>query len=114
VDGEAARDLAFQLRDEWAGEEGPFVCTIDARRFICFTVDAQAAFEELLDEALSRGLIRITVLAVSTALAGLFCDIMVRSDAMSIYQFLDVSYEKEYEAEMEEWLSEPFTAEPHA
>lgn len=105
---ETVRELAWQLRDERAGENGPFVLVVDACGLRFFAADAQAVFEELLEKALEDGLTRIAVLARSTSLAGLFCDIMVRTGVMPIYQFLDLDYEDETEAEMESWLSEPF------
>ena len=110
MDMEMARELAFQMRDEWAGATDPFVWLVDARQFSGFTADAQACFEELLEEGLDRGLLRITVLGVSTAYAGLFLNIIMRADVMSLYQFLDVSYEKNFLEEMETWLMDPFSS----
>jgi anti-anti-sigma regulatory factor len=108
ADLETVQELARQLRDERAGEKEPYILVIDACALRFFAADAQAAFEELLEEALEDGLTRITVLARSTGLAGLFCDIMVRTEVMPIYQFLDLDYEDDAETEMESWLYEPF------
>ena len=99
------------MRDEWAGEPEPFVWVLDARELTWFTADAQAMFEALLEEGLNRGLLRISVLAVTTALATLFCDMMVRADAMPVYQFLDVAYETNFHEELEQWVREPFSAQ---
>lgn len=107
---EDLQTLSFQLRDEWAGMNKPFVLVIDARSFHLFSTDAQALFEELLEEALECGLVRVTVLAITTALASLFCTIMVRTEVMPLYQFLDLAYEENFESEMENWLNEPFSA----
>lgn len=105
---EACRTLQFQLRDEWAGWEDCFVLVVDTRAFRYFTADAQALFEEILEEAMEAGLARITVLGISTAYAGLFCEMMVRLDLMPMYQFLDLSYEEDWRGEMEDWLRGPF------
>lgn len=105
---EEAKQILFQFRDEWAGVHEPFVLVVDARTFRFFAADAQAMFEQMLEEALDAGLVRITVLAISTALAGLFCNIMVRTEAMPVYQFLDLAYEEDFRTEMENWLAEPF------
>lgn len=108
VSGDDMRTLAIQFHDEWAGQETSFVLVVDARTFVYFTADAQALFEELLEGALDSGLIRVSVLAISTGLANLFCSIMVDTDAMPIYQYLDLSYEKDFRSEMDNWLNEPF------
>lgn len=105
---DAVQILAHQLRDEWAGLEDSFVLVLDARTFKCFAADAQALFEELLEEGLSCGMVRLTVLAISTALANMFCSMMVRTEVMPIYQFLDLAYEEDFRREMEKWLNEPF------
>lgn len=104
-----AQNLSFQMRDEWAGSEGPFVWVVDIRQFTAFDADAQAVFEDLFEEALAKELVRMTVLGVTTALSGLFLNIVMRADAMEVYQFLDVSYEKDFLAEMEHWLGAPFS-----
>jgi len=100
--------LRHQLRDEWAGMGDPFVLVLDIRSFRYFSADAQALVEELLEEALDEGLARVSVLGVSTAFAGQFCNMMVRTEVMPIYQFLDLAYEEDWRAEMERWLSGPF------
>jgi len=104
-------ELSRNLHDEWAGLRDPFVLVIDARQFRYFASDAQARFEHLLEESLQHGLVRITVLAISTALANLFCSIMVRTDVMPYYQYLDVAYEDDFLTEMKNWLNEPFSNE---
>lgn len=101
VDLEEVRGLAFGLRDEIAGLTEPFVVVLDAVKFEHFTADAQAEFELLLEEAMERGLGRISVLAYSTGFAGLFCEMMVRMDAMDLYQYIDISYEEDWEEELE-------------
>jgi hypothetical protein len=113
LDLEVLRELSLQMRDERAGSDDPFVLVIDARNFRHFTADAQACFEEMLEELLQSGLVRVTVLAVSTALANLFCAIMVRTEVMPMYQFLDLEYENDYQKEMENWLNEPFDLTPN-
>jgi anti-anti-sigma regulatory factor len=107
---EKAQRLQFQLRDEWAGMNAPFCLLVDARGFRYFKADAQALFETILEEAVQAGLQRITVVAVSTGLASVFCNSMVRADLMHMYQFMDIAYEPKWKAEVEEWLMEPFTA----
>jgi hypothetical protein len=109
VDMEELDTFRFQLADEWAGTEGEFVLLVDARNFQTFTADAQAGFEEVLEAAREQGMIRISVLGISTALASLFCSIMVQTDLMDIYQFLDLSYETDWKNEMKSWLDTPFT-----
>ncbi|MGA0332773.1 MAG: hypothetical protein ACO3N7_00665 [Kiritimatiellia bacterium] len=111
VDLEQMRVLLFQMRDEWAGLSEPFVFLIDARNFKYFTADAHAAFEELLEEAKLEGLVRISVLGISTSLAALFCSIMVQCDLMEMYQFLDLAYEEDWKTEMKTWLDSPFELE---
>ena len=108
---EECKTLRFQLRDEWAGLDTAFVLVVDVRAFRYFTADAQAMFEEIMEEALAEGVERITVLGVSTAYASLFCEMMVRTDLMPLYQFLDLSYEEDWRGEMEAWLGEPFEEE---
>lgn len=108
VDQSQMRDFIFQLRDEFAGYHHQFVILIDARNFKFFTADAQASFEELLEEAEEAGMVRITVLGISTALASLFCSIMVQTELMEIYQFLDLAYEADWKTEMKTWLDAPF------
>lgn len=108
VDQSQMRDFLFQMRDEWAGLDSYFVLLVDARNFKYFTAEAQASFEEFLEEAAEEGLVRITVLGISTALAGLFCSVMVQTDLMDIYQFLDLAYEADWKKEMKEWLDAPF------
>lgn len=108
VDQTQMRECIFQLRDEWAGLDVYFVMLVDARNFKHFTADAQAAFQEMVEEARVEGMLRITVLGISTALAGLFCSIFVQTDMMDIYQFLDLAYEPDWKAEMKEWLDAPF------
>ena len=105
------REFTFQMRDEWAGLDEKFVLLIDARNFKNFAADAQAAFEELLEEAAGCGMIRITVLGISTALAGLFCSIMIQTELMDLYQYLDLAYEADWKAEMKAWLDSPFMKE---
>jgi hypothetical protein len=100
------QDLHFQLRDEWAGMEESFVLVLDVRKFHSFNADAQAGFEEILEEAREEGLYRITTLGVSTAFASLFCNIMIHTELMEDYQFLDLAYEEDWRAEMESWLQE--------
>jgi len=102
------RELYFQLMDELAGFEERFVLVLDARRFSTFSADAQAILEELLEDLPEHGLERVSVLGISTAFAALFCKIMVRTDLMPVYQFLDLAYEDDWEAELEHWLNEPF------
>ncbi len=102
------REFTFQMRDEWAGLDQEFVLLVDARNFKNFSADAQAGFEEFLEEAVEYGLVKITVLGISTALAGLFCSIMVQTDMMEYYQFLDLAYEADWKAEMKSWLDAPF------
>jgi len=108
IDQAQMRRFICQMRDEWAGEENPFVLLVDARTFKYFTAEAQASFEEFLEEARERGMIRISVLGISTALAGLFCSIMVQTDLMEQYQFLDLAYEEDWKSEMKTWLDSPF------
>jgi hypothetical protein len=101
---EEVRRLGFGLRDEIAGLPEPFVVVLDAVKLEHFTADAQAEFELLLEEAMERGLCRISVLAYSTGFAGLFCEMMVRMDAMDLYQYIDISYEEDWQEELEESL----------
>jgi len=102
---EEVRHFGFQLRDEAAGDPDPFVMVVDTRKFKSFHADAQAELEALLEEAHeSLGLERISVLGVSTAFANLFCNMMVRTELMEIYQFLDLAYEEDWRTEMEQWL----------
>lgn len=108
VSAEDARKLAFDLENELAGPGEAFVLQIDVREFGHFTADGQAYFEEVLERCKDKGLARVSLLAVSTALAGIFREIMVRNDLMDLYQYLDLSYETEWEAEMEAHLMEPF------
>jgi len=107
IDLEDVQRLQFQLRDEWAGIEPPFSLMVDARRFKLFTADAQALFEGLLEEAVASGLAKITVIAVSTGFAGLFCTIMMRTELMEFYQYMDTAYEPDWKDEVEPWLMEP-------
>lgn len=109
VDMAQMQEFIFQMRDECAGMDQEFVLLVDARNFKQFTADAQAGFEEVLEEAAECGLVRITVLGISTALAGLFCSIMIQTDMMAIYQFLDLAYEADWKAEMKAWLDAPFS-----
>jgi ABC-type transporter Mla MlaB component len=111
IDAHDMRGFVFELENELAGAEGPFVLQINVQTLHHFTADAQALFEECLENAKIQGLYRVTVLAKSTAHASLFCDMMVRSELMSDYQFLDVSYEEDWEMEMETWLGEAFAGE---
>lgn len=108
VDMEQMRVLTFQIQDEFAGIEGEFILLIDARTLKHFTADAQAAFQELLETSREQGMVRLTVLGISTALASLFCSIMVQADMMDHYQFLDLAYESDWKAEMKSWLDAPF------
>lgn len=109
VSGDESRVLAFELDNELAGGQGePFVLQLDAREFHHFTADGQAHIEEILERVREKGLARISLVAVSTALAGLFRDIMMRTELMDLYQYVDLSYETEWEAEMEAHLMEPF------
>lgn len=101
VDLEDVNRFAFALRDEIAGLFDPFVLVIHAVKFVHFTADAQAEFELLLEDACERGLSRISVLAYSTGFAGLFTDMMLRIDAMDMYQYIDISYEEDWEEELE-------------
>ncbi len=106
---QGVQNLDFELRNELAGLEGsPFVIVVDAIAFQHFTADAQALFEETLEFCLESGLVRISVLAVSTAHAGLFCEMMLRVDLMDLYQYLDLSYEEDWRTELETFLEEPF------
>ena len=98
---EDVQRLAFGLRDEMAGLKDPFVLAINAVAFQHFTADAQAELEILLEEAAERGLSRISVLAYSTGFAGLFTEMMLRMDAMEMYQYIDISYEEDWEEELE-------------
>lgn len=100
--------IQFQLRDEWAGMDSGFCLLVDVCSFSLFTADAQALFEGLLEEAEEQGLQRIAVLGVSTRFASVFCDSMVRTDLMSIYQFMDTAYEPNWQQEVDEWLNFPF------
>lgn len=93
--------MIFGLRDEIAGLEDPFVLAVDVMSFKFFAADAQAEFELFLEELLDRGLSRISVVAYSTSFAGLFTEMMLRIDAMEIYQYIDVSYEEDWEEELE-------------
>lgn len=102
------RQCLFQMRDEWAGLHGKFVILVDARNFKYFTADAQASFQQLMTEADAAGMLRVTVLAISTALAGLFCSIFVQTDLMDLYQFLDLAYETDWKNELKNWLDFPF------
>ncbi|MCC5848103.1 MAG: hypothetical protein JJU29_08415 [Verrucomicrobia bacterium] len=109
IDLPAVQELDFDLRNELAGlEDSEFVLVLDARKFHHFTADGQALFEELLEFCFESGLARISVLAVSTAHAGLFCEMMLRADLMDIYQYLDLSYEEDWRTELETFLAEPF------
>jgi indole-3-glycerol phosphate synthase len=110
VDMEAMRSFRFQMEDELAGTEGEFVLLVDARNFQTFTADAQAGFEELLESAREHGMVRVSVLGISTVLASLFCSIMVQTDLMESYQFLDLAYETDWKNEMKTWLDTPFTS----
>ncbi len=104
---EDVRLFRFQLCDEAAGLAQPFVMVFDTRKFSAFAADAQADFESLLEDAYeSMGLSRISVLGVSTAYANLFCNMMVRTELMEIYQFLDLAYEEDWQEQMESWLQE--------
>ena len=103
--------LSFQLRSEWAGVSSPFIYVLDVQNFRYFTADAQALFEETLESAFEQGLVRISVLGVTTSLSGLFCAIMVRTGLMEIYQFLDLAYEEDPQTEMNTWLNEPFATQ---
>jgi hypothetical protein len=105
---EDIRRLQFQLKDERAGAEDDFVLVLDIRKFVCFTADAQALLQEILEEFPDSGLAKVSVIAVSTAFASQFCNIMVSADIMALYQFLDIAYEEDWRMEMETWLSEPF------
>ncbi|WFB35288.1 hypothetical protein P3T73_14075 [Kiritimatiellota bacterium B12222] len=105
---EQMRNLYHQLLDECAGTDEDFVMLVDARHFTDFSADAQALFEEMLEEAYDLGMVRITIIGISTALASLFCSIMVQTDLMDIYQFLDLAYETDWKTEMRDWLDEPF------
>ncbi len=98
---EEIRELAFGLRNEMAGLSEPFVLVIDAVHFSYFTVEAEADFELLLEEAALRGLRRISVLAYSTRFAGLFTEMMLRMDSMDMYLYIDISYEEDWEEELE-------------
>lgn len=111
VDIDQLRDIQFQLRDEWAGLNSGFCLLVDARSFRVFTAEAQALFEDLLEEAREHGLQRISVLGVSTGLAMIFCNSMVRTDLMPVYQFMDTAYEPNWSQEVEEWLNAPFEEE---
>ncbi len=97
----AVYNLIFGLRDEIAGLSDPFVLEVDVVAFKYFTAEAQAEFELFLEELLDRGLCRLSVLAYSTAFAGLFTEIMLRIDGMEIYQYIDISYEEDWEEELE-------------
>lgn len=98
---EDIRQLAFELRGEIAGLGQPFVLVIDAVHFAHFAADAQAEFEILIEEVCELGLRRISVLAYSTGFAGLFTEMMLRMDTMDMYQYLDISYEEDWEEELE-------------
>lgn len=108
VDLKQMQRFRFQIMDELAGMEGDFVMVLDVRRFGIFTADAQALLEEILENLPERGLRRVSVIGVSTAFAGLFVNIMLRSDLMSQYQFLDLAYETDWKGELESWLNGPF------
>jgi hypothetical protein len=101
VDLEEARRLIFGLRDEIAGGEGAFVLELDVKSFRYFAIDAQAEFELFLEELLERGLSRISVVAYSTGFAGFFTEMMLRIDAMEMYQYIDVAYEEDWEEALE-------------
>jgi hypothetical protein len=105
VDLEDVRRFAFGLKDEMAGLGQPFVMVIDVLAFDFFAADAQAEFETALEEAVERGLSRISVLAYSTGRAGLFTEMMLRLDAMDMYQYIDMSYEEDWEEELEASLA---------
>ena len=108
---EDVRKLTFQLRDEAAGLHQPFFLVFDTRRLSAFAADAHAEFESLLEEAYeSLGLGKISVLGVSTAHANFFCNMMVRTELMDIYQFLDLAYEEDWKEQMDAWLEEGVTA----
>lgn len=111
VDLGQMRRIDFQLQDEWAGMNSGFCLLVDARAFHMFTAEAQALFEHLLEEGRAQGLQRITVLGVSTGLAMVFCNSMIRTDLMPHYQFMDTSYEPNWKQEIEEWLNAPFEVE---
>jgi hypothetical protein len=105
------RECLFQMRDEWAGLDVSFVVLVDARSFKHFSADAQASFQQLMTEASEEGMLRVTVLGISTALASLFCSIFVQTDLMDLYQFLDLAYETDWKNEMKAWLDAPFHIE---
>lgn len=111
VDIGQLQHIQFQLRDEWAGLDSGFCLLVDARTFSVFTAEAQALFEGLLEEAHKQGLQRMTVMGVSTRFATIFCESMIRTDLMSIYQFMDTAYEPNWKQEVEEWLNAPFEVE---
>jgi len=111
VSDEDIKSFNLQLRNELAGSAGSFVLVIDLQEFKYFTADAQASLEETLEDFKSEGLIRVGVLAFSTAFAALFCDIMVRIDMMPLYRYFDISYEENWEAELEEYVEKPFIEE---
>lgn len=104
---EQVQVLSIQLQNELAGGEDAFVLVLDARTFRHFHADAQALFEEMLDVCRKKGLHRICVLALSTAFATLFCDIMVRAELMDQYLYMDIAYEPDWHAELESFLSPP-------
>jgi DNA-binding LacI/PurR family transcriptional regulator len=104
VGGGEFKTLERQLLDELAGMDEPFVLVLDVRTFRHFSADAQADLEILLRHLLDHGLSRIAVLAASTAYAGLFCEMMVRIEAMDLYAYIDAAYEQDWEQELEEAL----------
>lgn len=111
VDAVQMQNCLFQMRDEWAGLDVYFVVLVDARNFKHFTADAQASFQQLMTEASEEGMLRVSVLGISTALASLFCSIFVQTDLMDLYQFLDLAYETDWKNEMKGWLDAPFYIE---
>lgn len=97
--------FVFALRNETAGMAEPFVLVLDVVEFRHFTADAQAELELFLEELLELGLSRLSVVAYSTGHAGSFTEMMVRVDAMDLYQYIDISYEEDWEEELELSLS---------
>lgn len=103
------QETARALRNERAGAgDDAFVLVLDARKFGYISADAQASLEELLEESAQSGLVRLAVLAVSTVHANLFCEMMKRCDLMDIYEYLDLSYEEDWEGELAAFLDTPF------
>jgi len=101
------RQLCLDLQNELAGASDPFVLVLDVRLLRHFHADAQAALEELLERSREDGLRRVSAIAVSTAFATLFCDMMVRADLMDIYQYMDISYEPDWRMELDAFLLLP-------